>query len=152
MGPVVGGGGSTSQGSAALTPCERVRRTDDFKRATSSRPAEDDGDDDDGGLAVVRIKPLGAGGGGGERSATAGTSSSMTEPFAYSLVTPSVTVRGREWAYPRHVISPEMDQGGLFEQFMPSRVDGFFDGFLFLALLLLLLHLTSLLGRQPLRY
>ena len=79
---------------------------------------------DDGGLGVVRIKPLGAGGGGGERSAHAGTSGHVS----YSTSPASITVTGREFDYPSHVISPEMDQQALYDAFMPPRIRGFLDG------------------------
>ena len=79
---------------------------------------------DDGGLGVVRIKPMGAGGGGGERSAagvTVGGVSFTTKPA-------EVTVDGRTFSYPSHVIGPQMDQMALYDAFMPRRVEAFFNG------------------------
>ena len=78
----------------------------------------------DGGLGVVRIKPMGAGGGGGERSAagvTVGGVSFTTKPA-------EVTVDGRTFSYPSHVIGPQMDQMALYDAFMPRRVEAFFNG------------------------
>lgn len=84
--------------------------------------------DDDGGLAVVRIKPLGAGGGGGEASAVDGTAA------AAAFVDDGVCVGGicgsrrRFFSYPRHVIAPEQDQEQLYSMFMPQRIDAFLGG------------------------
>mmetsp|Transcript_30270 Transcript_30270/g.70694 ORF Transcript_30270/g.70694 Transcript_30270/m.70694 type:complete len:440 (+) Transcript_30270:372-1691(+) len=81
--------------------------------------------DDDGGLGVVRIKPLGAGGGGVEKSAgfvDAGQGVSFSSERA------EITVDGRSFAYPSHVISPQMRQQELFDAFMPPRIRAFMDG------------------------
>ncbi len=60
---------------------------------------------DDGGLAVVRLKPLGAGDGGGETSAT--SDPSVRTEVSYTLATPNViTLAGRSWKYARHIIEP----------------------------------------------
>lgn len=80
----------------------------------------------DGGLGVVRIKPLGAGGGGGERSA--GAASAAAPSVQYSTEAAEVVIDGRRFAYPSHVISPEMDQEALYEAFMAARVDAFLEG------------------------
>ena len=80
--------------------------------------------EDDGGLGVVRIKPLGAGGGGGERSAQYGKSTAVT----FSTQPAELTVDGRRFDYPSHVIAPEMDNRALFEHFMPPRVQAFLSG------------------------
>ena len=80
--------------------------------------------EDDGGLGVVRIKPLGAGGGGGERSAFLGPSRRID----YTTRPATVTVDGRLFAYPSHIITPEMDQAALFDAFMPRRVQAFMRG------------------------
>ena len=79
---------------------------------------------DDGGLGVVRIKPLGAGGGGGERSAAYGPASAVT----FSTNPPSITVDGRLFEYPSHIITPDMDNQALFDAFMPKRIDAFLAG------------------------
>ena len=80
--------------------------------------------DNDGGLGVVRIKPLGAGGGGGERSAQCGRSAAVT----FSTNPAELTVDGRRFVYPSHVIAPEMDQQALFDHFMPPRIQAFLSG------------------------
>lgn len=87
---------------------------------------------DDGGLAVVRIKPLGAGGGGIERSAA------VAEPGAGAVrcdergvcVAGPGAVGGRErlFTYPRHVFGPEREQQQLFDEFMPQRIGAFLQG------------------------
>jgi hypothetical protein len=81
---------------------------------------------DDGGLGVVRIKPLGAGGGGGERSAAAG--SSLRAGVTFSTNPASLTVDGRVFNYPSHVIPPEFDQQALYDAFMHKRVGSFLAG------------------------
>ncbi|EOD20793.1 hypothetical protein EMIHUDRAFT_117465 [Emiliania huxleyi CCMP1516] len=78
----------------------------------------------DGGLAVVRMKPLGAGGGGGERSSASGAPSGVT----FSAPKAEVTVDGRLFSYPSHVIAPEMDQQALYDAFMPVNMQAFVDG------------------------
>ena len=79
---------------------------------------------DDGGLGVVRIKPLGAGGGGGERSAISGPAAGVS----FSANPPHLTVDNREFSYPSHIITPEMDQQALYDAFMPRRVEAFLAG------------------------
>lgn len=76
-----------------------------------------------GGQGVVRIKPMGAGGGGGEASAAKDASS-----MAFSTDPPTVCAGTHEFTYPSHVVGPERDQQSLFDEFMPARIDGFFDG------------------------
>ena len=83
---------------------------------------------DDGGLGVVRIKPLGSGGGGGEASAVVATRDGAPLPPSVQYTARSVTIDGRVFKYPRHVISPEMDQRALYDEFMPRRVAAFLDG------------------------
>ena len=78
----------------------------------------------DGGLGVVRIKPLGAGGGGGERSAASGAPTGVS----FSTDQAELTVDGRKFSYPSHVIAPDMDQQGLYDAFMPLRMQAFMDG------------------------
>ena len=78
----------------------------------------------DGGLGVVRIKPLGAGGGGGERSAASGAPTGVS----FSTDQAEVTVDGRRFHYPSHVIAPDMDQQALYDAFMPVRMQAFIDG------------------------
>ena len=77
------------------------------------------------GLGVVRIKPLGAGGGGGERSAYNGQSSIRYNANGK----PSVAILDKVYNFPKMVIPPSASQEALFNQFMPSRIEGFLDGF-----------------------
>ena len=78
----------------------------------------------------MRIKPLGAGGGGGEASAAALDGAPPPPSVHYTALPlpPSVTIDGRVFSYPRHVIGPEMDQRALYDEFMPQRVAAFLDG------------------------
>lgn len=78
--------------------------------------------DDNKGLGVVRIKPLGAGGGGGESSSKSGVS-------AIKYTKSSVCIRGTTYNYPKMVVDPSMKQDALFNEFMPSCIDGFFEGY-----------------------
>ena len=80
----------------------------------------------DDGMAVVRIKPLGAGGGGGERSAAAGGAGASVLSTG-----DAVRVIGRvdkTYTYPSHVIAPEDDNQALYDMFMPQRVEAFLNG------------------------
>jgi len=78
--------------------------------------------DDDKGLGVIRIKPLGAGGGGGEASSKSGVS-------AIQYTKSSVSVKGKVFSYPKLVFDPSKKQDALFNEFMPSCIDGFFEGY-----------------------
>ncbi len=82
---------------------------------------------EDGGLAVVRIKPLGAGGGGGESSATLGSGASVWSDGS-SVVVEGGTRQAKRYSYPEHIITPEHEQGDLYDMFMPQRVDAFLNG------------------------
>ena len=77
------------------------------------------------GMGVVRIKPLGAGGGGGEKSALSGQSSVRYETNG----NPSISILDKVYTFPKMVVSPATSQEALFNEFMPSRIEGFFDGF-----------------------
>ena len=79
----------------------------------------------DGGLAVVRIKPLGAGGGGGERSAASGRAAVHATDRGIRVGDSA----GKVWTYPRHVIAPEDDQAALYEKFVPQRISAFLAGY-----------------------
>lgn len=81
----------------------------------------DGGPMSDGGLGVVRVKPLGAGGGGAERSA--GSAAAGVE-----FSSQGVRVDGLLFSYPSHVIGPEILQDGLYDAFMPPRIEGFLGG------------------------
>jgi len=78
--------------------------------------------DDNKGLGVVRIKPLGAGGGGGESSSKTGVS-------AIKYTKSSVSVKGKRFEYPKMIVDPSMKQDAVFYEFMPSCIDGFFEGY-----------------------
>ncbi len=77
------------------------------------------------GLGVVRIKPLGAGGGGGEASA-AGAAAARS--LTFDVTANSVTVDGRTFAYPTHVMGPGMDNASVYAAYMPTRVAQFLSG------------------------
>jgi hypothetical protein len=96
---------------------ETVKKRSGFKSSTSSST------NDDGGLAVVRIKPLGAGGGGGERSAASG------QAALHAVDGKGVCIGGKTWTYPQHVIAPEHSQRDLYEKFVPQRVEAFLSGY-----------------------
>jgi hypothetical protein len=98
------------------------------KRSTAQRSTSSSGNfvDNDGGLAVVRIKPLGAGGGGGERSAASGRAA------LHAVKGEGVRVgggRNKVWTYPQHVIAPERSQHDLYEKFVPQRIEQFLAGY-----------------------
>ena len=87
------------------------------------------------GMGVVRIKPLGAGGGGGgEKSASSDRGCRLsTQPVpqpvvSHDLTANSVSVAGRKFSYPSHVLAPEMDQASVYELYMPERVALFLSG------------------------
>jgi hypothetical protein len=76
---------------------------------------------DDGGLGVVRIKPLGVG-------ASDKGASPNAKAVEFSSQPAELTVNGRRFTYPSHVIAPDTDNQGLYDQFMPHRVDAFLNG------------------------
>ena len=87
----------------------------------------------DGGLAIVRVKPLGAGGGGVESSAAGtGMRDGVDGAVFYSPGSTTVDVRTphsiKTFSYPRHVVPPTTDNARLFEEFLPHRIDAFFEG------------------------
>jgi hypothetical protein len=83
---------------------------------------------DDGGLAVVRIKPLGAGGGGVEHSAGAATVPGVAAFTSDGAGRAGVRANGKDYTYPRHVLTPADGQEQLYERFMAPRVDAFVAG------------------------
>ena len=101
------------------------------KKQQQPRAAEDDG-----GLAVVRIKPLGAGGGGGERSAAGVTALHATDkgvvvtgdPGSSRGTVSSSRGGGRLYSYPRHVCAARHDNAAIYDMFMPQRVELFLKG------------------------
>lgn len=86
----------------------------------------------DGGLAIVRVKPINAGGGGVERSGAGLADGEGALRFGGDLRGIRVMTRagagGRDFKYPSHVIPPSLDNAGLFDQFLPCRIDAFFEG------------------------
>ena len=80
-------------------------------------------DIDDGGQAVVRVKPLGAGGGGVERSGHSGVTN-----VAVDCSRGVISVAGRKFTYPAHVLGDEHDNEAVFREFMPPRIAGFLAG------------------------
>ena len=123
-------------GSPARTICRMAALSDGMgkadgghepsKAAGGHEPSKAAGDD--GGLGVVRIKPLGAGGGGGEAARSRPRATAAPPPPSVRYTARSVTIDGRRFDYPRHVIGPEMDQRALYDAFMPQRVAAFLDG------------------------
>ena len=83
---------------------------------------------DDGGLAIVRVKPMGAGGGGIERSGTDLKDGDGALKFDYESIDVQTKHSVKKFTYPRHVVGPELDNEGLYQQFLPSRIDAFFEG------------------------
>mmetsp|Transcript_58980 Transcript_58980/g.108105 ORF Transcript_58980/g.108105 Transcript_58980/m.108105 type:complete len:443 (-) Transcript_58980:7-1335(-) len=77
---------------------------------------------DDGGLGVVRIKPLGVG------SSDQGAQQAGTTGVEFSTQPAELTVDGRRFTYPSHVIAPTMDNEALYNAFMPPRVEAFLQG------------------------
>lgn len=82
----------------------------------------------DGGLAVVRLKPLGAGGGGGESSAGT-TDDDDSRSLSYNLSPNRISIGGRCWKYPRHIVPPGSTQEQTYNEFLPVRIQSFLDGF-----------------------
>ena len=104
------------------------------------------------GTAVVRVKPLGAGGGGVERTAVGLTdgeaairyvstftsssrrSSTSIDPNLKGKKSPTgnwVSVpgtSGRCFDYMNHLVPPDVNNEQLYEQFVPQRIDSFFNG------------------------
>lgn len=84
----------------------------------------------DGGLAIVRVKPLGAGGGGVEKSSTGLVDGGGAVLYGEGISGVGVSMSGgaKKYTYPKHVIPPSLDNAGLYEQFLPQRLDAFFEG------------------------
>ena len=79
---------------------------------------------DNKGMGVVRIKPLGAGGGGVESSSYSGQSS-----VRYNTENASLSILDKSYDFPKMVVPPTMSQEALFNEFMPSRIEGFLSGY-----------------------
>ena len=97
-------------------------------------------DDDDGGLAIVRVKPIGAGGGGVEASGVGLADGKAALRYAtaekaggadgggFIRIVPGPKCTGKEFRYMRHVVPPSTDNATLYEVFMPRRVAAFLTG------------------------
>jgi len=81
---------------------------------------------DDGGLGVVRIKPLGVG--ASDNGAGTSFSALNATPVTFSTESNDITIDGRLFSYPSHVIAPSMDNEALYNTFMPPRIQAFLDG------------------------
>ena len=84
---------------------------------------------DDGGLAIVRIKPLGAGGGGVEKSSTGYLDGEAAIRYnSYEGITVKHASGEKLYTYPKHIIPPSVNNEALYDQFLPQRIDAFFNG------------------------
>ena len=98
-----------------------------MKSSTSTPPSTEE----DGGLAIVRVKPIGAGGGGVERSGVGMKDGEAALRWSESGRVDIVAgkVNGKSFDYMTHVIPPETDNEALHNFFMPRRIDAFLDGY-----------------------
>ena len=81
------------------------------------------------GLAVVRIKPLGAGAGGGEITKTGEDDTpAVTVSASGAVRVETRTGRTRNFKYPHHIISPTEGQAEVYAKFMQTRIDTFLGG------------------------
>ena len=83
---------------------------------------------DDGGLAIVRIKPMGAGGGGVESSGNGLDDLQGALRFNHGIVEVTSQYTVKQFSYPKHIIPPDLDNEGVYNQFIPHRIDVFFEG------------------------
>jgi hypothetical protein len=81
----------------------------------------------DGGLAIVRIKPMNAGGGGVESSGKGLGDGEGALRFGPDHCR-GISVGSKTFTYPEHVIPPSLDNAGLYDMFLPQRVDALFEG------------------------
>jgi hypothetical protein len=81
---------------------------------------------DDGGLGVVRVKPLGIG--SSDKGSGTSFSALNAKPVTFSVETNDISIDGRLFTYPSHVITPDMDNEALYNAYMPPRVQAFLDG------------------------
>ena len=86
------------------------------------------GNQRDGGHAIVRIKPIGAGGGGVERSAGSLSDGEGSIKYGDGQIEVQTASSRKKYSYPRHVISPEVKNEGVFAKFLPHRIEAFFQG------------------------
>ena len=85
---------------------------------------------DDGGLAIVRVKPMGAGGGGVEASGAglADGEGALRYDDSVDGVNVLLASSKKNFNYPAHVIPPSIDNEALYGQFLPHRIEGFLSG------------------------
>jgi hypothetical protein len=85
---------------------------------------------DDGGLAIVRVKPIGAGGGGVESSGAGLADGEGALRFDGGVDGVDVLLKHsrKSFEYPAHVIPPTVDNETLYKQFLPHRIEGFLSG------------------------
>ena len=79
-----------------------------------------------GSLAVVRLKPLGAGGGGIEASAGSSRASNLSYTASPSFNT--ITVEDKTWKYPAYIVPPESPQELMNSNLVESKIDAFMEG------------------------
>jgi hypothetical protein len=87
---------------------------------------------DDGGLAIVRIKPIGAGGGGVESSGIGmkdGEAALRYTGGGGKIDIVAGKVSGKSFNYMNHVIPPETNNEELYNFFLPRRIKAFLDGY-----------------------
>lgn len=96
--------------------------------------------DDDGGLAIVRVKPIGAGGGGVEKSGIgykdgeaglryeSGELAGAGGGGRIDIVAGN-KCNGKTFNYMRHVIPPSTDNEALYNFFLPRRINAFLEGY-----------------------
>ena len=96
-------------------------------------------EDDDGGLAIVRVKPIGAGGGGVEKSGFGMQDGQAALRYQSAVQNGdggggridivAGKINGKSFDYMNHVIPPETDNEALYNFFLPRRIDAFLDGY-----------------------
>jgi len=77
------------------------------------------------------VKPMGAGGGGVESSGTGLLDGDGALRWGNGSRGVRLDMKGggsKHYTYPEHVVPPSVDNAGLFEAFLPSRIAAFFEG------------------------
>ena len=91
-------------------------------------------EDDDGGMAIVRVKPIGAGGGGVEKSGVGMKDGQAALRYQNADkvgaggggridIVAGIKCNGKSFSYMNHVIPPETDNEALFNFFLPRRMN-----------------------------
>ena len=97
-------------------------------------------EDDDGGMAIVRVKPLGAGGGGVEISGKGMKDGQAALRYQSAAevgsggggridIVSGSKCTGKSFSYMNHVIPPETDNEALYNFFLPRRIEAFMSGY-----------------------